>query len=103
MICNTCGNQRAYRWRKHEDGTEYCNACSDIPAPWLPDVHFQKPYLDHNLAHPDRPRERNGVWVESKRHKAMLLNEQNLREAGDRRRGAINFDRTLHRRLKDRG
>ena len=100
MICKGCNNERAFRWRKYEDGTECCDACGNISVASLPDVYFREPYLDPNLANPKRANEMNGVWVESKRHKARLMAEQGLREAGDKRHGARLFDPASARRVK---
>ena len=89
MICNACGNQHAHRIRM---GAAYqcCDRCGGLGNVRHSDVYFRAPYLDPNLAHPKRPWEKDGVWVESREHKARLLSEQNLREAGDRQHGAIN-------------
>ena len=82
---------------------ESCDRCGDLRHLVIPDVSFTGPYLDPNLAHPDRPWEKDGVWVESKRHKARLMTEQNLREVGDKKHGARNFDPALARRWKEQG
>ena len=102
MTCNWCGNDKAYRVRvraMHES----CDRCGDLPNLDFPDVSFTEPYLDPNLAHPDRQHEVNGVWIESKRHKAMLMKEQNLREVGDRKHGARNFDPALAQKFREQG
>lgn len=101
MTCKGCGNEEAYRWRKRDDGAESCDKCSSISSPWLPDVYFKEPYLDPNLAHPDRPKEKDGVWVESRRHKAQLMKEQGLVEGGDKKHGARNFDASLSRKIME--
>lgn len=87
MICRGCNSSRAYAIRSSKYG-ETCNECGDFRAAGSPDVYFRQPYLDPNLPHPSRPHEANGVWVESKRHKAALLAEQNLCERGDKRHGS---------------
>ena len=69
----------------------------------MPSLYFRQPYLDPNLAHPDRPWEKDGVLVTSKRHKAALMREQGLVEAGDRKHGARNFDKSMARSAKDQG
>lgn len=91
MTCNGCGNQQARVWRRYEGGQEACDACGGLGSVYVPDVFFKSPYLDENLGNPKRDaKEKNGVWVESRRHKAQLMAEQGLREAGDRVRGARN-------------
>lgn len=101
MICGSCKNKNAYRVRLTESGFESCNSCGGLANLWTPDVSFTRPYLDPNLAHPNRPWEKDGVWIESKRHKATLMKEQKLREGGDRRHGSINFDPKLARRVRE--
>lgn len=105
MICDGCGNDAARRIRYTRHG-ETCDVCGGLPADvGAPDVYFRKPYLDPNLAHPDRPNEsrQGGVWVTSKRHKAALLAEQNLVERGDKRGGARNEDKFLQQRAREQG
>ena len=90
MTCKGCGNQSAYRVRYSTSG-ECCNSCGGLGNMNIADCYFRKPYFDENLGNPKRDaREKNGVWVESKSHKAALMAEQGLREAGDRVRGARN-------------
>jgi len=50
-------------------------------------VFFQKPYLDPHLIDPKDPKQHNGVWIESKRHKAEIMKKLGWREAGDRVHG----------------
>ena len=101
MVCKNCNNDRAFRWRKFEDGSESCDKCGSIPSTQFSDVYFREPYLDPNLAHPSRPWEKDGVWVGSREHKARLMREQDLREAGDRRGGSRIFDPGLARRVQE--
>lgn len=103
MTCGACGNDRAHRWRRYEDGSESCDRCGQLGSAAVPDVFFQGPYLDPNLAHPKRPWEKDGVWVESRQHKARLMAEQGLREAGDRRGGERIFDPSLARKVQGQG
>ena len=103
MLCLGCGNQQAYRTFTTATGFECCDKCGALGSLDVPDVYFPGPYIDPNLGHPDRPCEKDGVLVLSKRHKAMLLKEQGLREVGDRRHGAINLDKDLVRRAKEQG
>lgn len=100
MRCDGCGNDRARRIRYSAQG-EVCDECGGLGSVWIPDVSFTRPYLDPNLPHPDRPWEADGVWVESRQHKARLLAEQNLVEKGDKRGGMRNEDKFLQRRAKE--
>lgn len=104
MVCDGCQNPDAYRIRASAYG-ECCDKCGNLSIgdASLPDVFFQGPYVDPNLAHPDRPWEKDGVLVTSRRHKAQLMAEQNLREAGDRKGGARNYDATRARIERERG
>jgi len=87
MICIGCGNRRAYTLKINSTGS-HCDRCGTFRARGSPDVYFRQPYLDPNLPHPNRPHEKDGVWVRSKQHKQALLNEQKLVERGDKRHGA---------------
>lgn len=100
MQCNGCGNKTAYKI-KRTSFIENCNRCGNLASTWVPDVYFKGPYLDPNLAHPHRPNEINGVWIRSRRHKALLLAEQNLIEKGDKYHGTRNEDRFLQKRIRD--
>ena len=96
MICGGCGNQEAYRWRAHEDGSEECDECGGLGAMSIPDVYYPGPYYDPNLAHPNRPWEaEKGPLVTSKEHKLALMREQGLYEKGDSVHGSRNSDKGL--------
>lgn len=91
MRCMGCGNEDARITRTYAlaDGlAEVCDAkeCGDLRAPWVPDVFFPGPHFSEHLGGEDNP---NGVFVESRRHKARLLAAQGLREDGDRVHGSI--------------
>ena len=97
MICRTCGNQNAVRIHIFYDSesatrTETCDSCGALGNLYAPDVYFDRPYLDPNLVTPKDHNSPDGIWVESKRHKAQLLKEQGLRECGDRVHGARSYD-----------
>ena len=83
MICQ-CGNQNALRMRFYcnEKGTKgVCDICGDIQGlVTIPDIYFKGRYFDEHITD---GKHRNGTWVESKRHKAKLLKDRNLMEAGD--------------------
>jgi len=53
-----------------------------------PDVYFKRPYLDPHLIDVNKPEQKDGVWIESKRHKRELMRQLNVMERGDRTRGA---------------
>jgi len=82
MICS-CGNENATQWRKVYDAEgnslECCETCGQVRTPAIPDVYFKEPYHDEHLADKLHP---HGQYVESRRHKARLLKELGLREAG---------------------
>lgn len=103
MECRGCGNSEAWRTRTRGDGFEVCDACGGLGAMSLPDVYFRGPYIDPNLAHPDRPGEKDGVLVTSREHKLALMKEQNLYERGDRIHGCSGTDKALVRRAKEQG
>ena len=94
MECNRCGNPAAYAMRFTASG-ESCNQCGGFTPRGSPDCYFREPYLDPNLPHPNRPAEKDGVWVTSKRHKQQLLNEQGLYEKGDRKHGARDYNKSV--------
>ena len=102
MKCDGCGNENAYRLKMRSDSC-MCDKCGGLTSSFVPDIYFKEPYLDPNLAHPNRPWEKNGVWVRSRAHKAALMKEQGLREAGDRKHGARIEDKSLQRRMRDNG
>ena len=102
MLCENCGNSEAYVYRKTKDG-ECCDSCGDLRIPWNPSVYFRQPYVDPNLGDYRHPHEANGVLITSKRHKARLMREQGVVEAGDRVRGGRNFDKSLARSAREQG
>jgi hypothetical protein len=79
MLCNGCGNDKAYRVDILGGGEEICDVCGRLPAVWLPDVQV-KSGAEYTL--PDV----NGkppVFT-SRREKATFLRAHNLAEAGDK-------------------
>lgn len=83
MICSGCGNQEAYQWRMNKYG-ESCNKCANFIVNTF-DVFFKEPSFEEHLADLKHPQ---GQWVTSKSHKARLMKEQGVREAGDRTHGS---------------
>lgn len=84
MVCNGCGNQSAYNWKKNKYG-ETCNGCDNTLTVHTFDAYFKEPEFIENLADSKNPQ---GQWVTSKAHKARLMREQGIRESGDRQHGA---------------
>jgi hypothetical protein len=64
-----------------------CDICQYVPGhlTYNPDVYFKEPYRDEHLADKEHP---NGYYITSKRQKAKIMKKLNVREAGDRIRGA---------------
>lgn len=102
MICPRCGNKAAYRMHFSEAG-QCCDRCGKLGSVTFHDVYFKAPYRDPNLVNPNRPQEKDGVWVESRAHKASLLKEQGLREVGDKVRGARNANMSSIRKNREAG
>jgi len=90
MICRGCGNQNATIVKiVYENGKplEVCDDidCGNLKCPRVPDVYFREPYFDSNLGDNNSP---HGKFIRSKRHKMKVMQEQGLREAGDRYHGS---------------
>lgn len=84
-------------------GSCCCDRCGGLKADvGFDDVYFDKPYLDPHLIDIHKPEQRNGVWVESRAHKAALLKEKGWREVGDKRGGARLEDKFSMRREQER-
>ena len=62
-----------------------------------PDAYFRIPYRDPNLVDVNDPRTRDGIFIESKRHKAEVMKKLGVREVGDRVGGARKEDKALQR------
>lgn len=85
--CANCGNKHAHRWRVSygKDGrTESCDACGNIGSVYLPDVYWPgRTYTSENICDANgRP-----IPLESRGHKARVMNEMGIQEAGDRYHG----------------
>ncbi len=52
-------------------------------TPTIPDIYFRRPYLDEQLSVGSAP-----ILVRSRGHKAALMKQLGVREAGDRQRGS---------------
>ena len=86
MKCD-CGNENAYRMRFWHGG-HCCDECGGLGAQALPDVFFKQPYLDPHLIDVNDPKQKNGVWIESKEQKKRIMDKLRVKEAGDRFHGA---------------
>lgn len=93
MICQ-CGNLNAYRMRFTVNG-QCCDKCGSLGPQSLADVYFRKPYLDPHLIDVNDPKQKDGVWIESKEHKKRIMDNLRVKESGDRYHGA----RTEYRRM----
>ena len=89
MNCQRCGNKEAYSLSFSAAGCS-CNLCGLTRSKGSPDVYFRRPYLDPHLVDVKDVRQKDGVWIESKRHKAEIMRNLNVVEAGDKRHGGRN-------------
>lgn len=85
MECNNCGNAHAYAIRIGKDKQlgwlESCNLCGGVSgsSAYVPDVYWNGPgYMSTLVDKHNKP-----IFLESRRHKAQVMKEQNAREAGD--------------------
>ncbi len=95
MKCDGCGNDHAVFIRTRFNNVpgsetnkqmyEVCDQCGMVISKGPPDVYFRKPYYDENLGDEKNP---DGQMIKSKEHKARIMREQGVREAGDRIRGS---------------
>lgn len=102
MICNACGNQNAIRFQMRESGGSCCDHCGTLRSVDNPDVFFSGPYLDPNLVDVNKPEQKRGVWIESRRQKAEIMKKLGVREAGDKKHGTRLEDRFQLRREQER-
>lgn len=84
MECNGCGNKDAHRVSYSSSG-ETCNACGSSGTFRFSDVFFKEPYFDSHIAHPEKAP--FGTQIRSREHKASMMREYGLKEAGDRKHG----------------
>jgi hypothetical protein len=103
VICNACGNQEAYRLRVSESGQSCCDHCGNLGNYTHPDVFFSGAYLDPHLVDVNKPEQKNGVWIESRRQKAEIMKRLGFRELGDKRHGSRLEDKSMWRAQKERG
>ena len=92
MRCNRCGSDDSIRMRIIYDTEtnrthEICDRCGFRTSVCIPDTYFRTPYFDENLADEQHT---HGQFIESKRHKAQIMRQLGIREAGDRIHGSRN-------------
>lgn len=90
MVCNFCNSKTANSMHFRENGTGCCNECGSFKQPGLPDVFFNRPYMDQHLIDTNDRRQKDGVWINSRQQKAEIMRKLNVHESGDRVRGARN-------------
>lgn len=90
MECNNCGNLNARAWRlaydKKYGRQESCDGCGSVSAnaAYVPDVFWNGPGYHPGLV----DQQNKPIYLESRRHKAKVMKEQNSREAGDLNHGS---------------
>jgi hypothetical protein len=105
MKCNGCGADNAIKMRivydeKENVSREICDHCGLRGSVGVPDVYFRSPYFDENLGDERNP---NGQRIESKMHKAAIMRQLGVTEAGDKRHGARNWERNNYGERKKHG
>src|SRR5580765_934997 len=99
--CRSCGSTVWYQKRTVIDKGEFFDRCSEcdsgLRTSTSADVYF-KPGPDGVEYHPNIC-DRNGdpIPLTSRAHKAEVMRQKNLREAGDPIRGSRNFDPIAYR------
>lgn len=91
MTCRGCGNEQAYNVHTtYDDGhiEDVCDQCGVQTMTPVVDAYFNGEGTHYGIY------DENGtvVNITSKTHKAYWMKRMKVREAGDRRHGAINFD-----------
>lgn len=87
MIC-ACGNKVATKMRIRFDAKgmkhENCNHCGEVGSAYVPDVYWPgHAYTSENIT----DKMGNPILLESRQHKARVMKEQGMVEAGDRYHG----------------
>lgn len=98
MICDTCGNTKAYKMQKSGDLPWLCDRCGDPGSIYFPDVYFKSGETYENLC------DEKGVPIEfkSRADKAIYMKQHGLREAGDRNPFRRDTDDSYKRRTEVR-
>lgn len=87
MICETCGNTKAYRMQQTGSEPWSCDRCGVVDSVFVPDVYFKPGYVSEHLV----DKKGNPVQFGSRMEKYNYMKEHNLSEAGDRVRGERGF------------
>ena len=85
MHCDFCNNNEAHRLSYSNQGMS-CDKCGDGGSMKFADVYFKEPYFDPMLADPKKSP--NGTQITSRSHKAAVMRELGVTEAGDKRHGS---------------
>ena len=89
MICGTCGEECYHSHVAYSDSgerMETCNNCGNVTITYIPDVYWPghvhtNPNITDRMGHP--------IELTSRRHKAQVMRQQGISEAGDRFHGSV--------------
>lgn len=87
MICDTCGNPKAYRIEKRGDDPAFCDRCGNPDKAFLPDVYFKAGEVCDNLV----DKNGNGIAFGSRMEKYRFMKENGISESGDMCHGQRGF------------
>jgi hypothetical protein len=87
MICDTCGNTKAYKMEQRGNEPPFCDRCGYPGEVFLPDVYFKSGEVCENLVD-DKG---NGVAFGTRMEKYKFMKERGVREAGDMCHGQRGF------------
>ena len=88
MVCNGCGNSNATIWQlivtKKYGRQEKCDKCGIVSSPVHSDVYWGGQHTNPNIT------DEHGtpIFLESREHKARIMREKGIIEAGDKVHGA---------------
>lgn len=89
LECDGCGNKLAYKismFRTDEgDFSSWCDKCGSVGSTWTPDVYwpghaYASEHVTDTMGNP--------ITFESRRHKAEVMRQQGISEAGDMHHGS---------------
>ena len=69
------------------------NSCGGERSYGVPDVYFDKPYVDENIVDEAKPETWGGTLITSKRQKASEMRRLGIFESGDRKHGSRNYEK----------
>jgi len=88
LSCRGCGNSAAYRVQARmieNKIIDICDRCGDVGSAHVPDVYWPgHAYKSENITDANG----NPILLTSRRHKAEVMREQGLSEAGDKYHGS---------------